>query len=108
MDTLDNRKVFVATTDVITPQTEFRVAGEGTPKALTGTSSWIPLRNYKLRLTGLEVTSLSSSISCRVSKPECVAEAVKTPIGAAAAHMNKTSVGNLIEATSRNILEILV
>ena len=36
VDTLDNRKVFVAPTDVITPQTELRVAGEGMPKALTG------------------------------------------------------------------------
>ena len=34
---------------------------------------------------------------------ETVAEAVKTPTGAAA-HMNKTSVGNPFEATSRNIL----
>lgn len=36
VDTLDNRKVFVAPTDVITPQTELRVAGEGMPRALTG------------------------------------------------------------------------
>ena len=36
VDTLDNRKVFVAPTDVITPKTELRVAGEGMPKALTG------------------------------------------------------------------------
>ena len=36
VDTLDNRKVFVAPTDVSTPSTELRVAGEGMPKALTG------------------------------------------------------------------------
>ena len=34
VDTLDNRKVFVAPTDIITPQTELRVAGEGMPRAL--------------------------------------------------------------------------
>ena len=36
VNTLDNRKVFVAPSDVITPQTELRVAGEGMPRALTG------------------------------------------------------------------------
>lgn len=36
MDTLDNRKVFVAPTDVISPQTELRVPNEGMPRALTG------------------------------------------------------------------------
>ena len=36
VDTLDNRKVFVAPTDIITPQTELRVEGEGMPRALTG------------------------------------------------------------------------
>jgi len=36
VDTLDNRKVFVAPSDVITPQMELKVAGEGMPRALTG------------------------------------------------------------------------
>lgn len=34
--TLDNRKVFVAPTEVISPQTELRVAGEGMPTAEEG------------------------------------------------------------------------
>mmetsp|Transcript_31285 Transcript_31285/g.38692 ORF Transcript_31285/g.38692 Transcript_31285/m.38692 type:complete len:297 (+) Transcript_31285:28-918(+) len=36
VNTLDNRKVFVAPTEVVTPQTELRVAGEGMPKAVSG------------------------------------------------------------------------
>jgi len=36
VNTLDNRKVYVAPTDVITPHTELRVAGEGMPRSLTG------------------------------------------------------------------------
>jgi len=36
VNTLDNRKVYVAPTDVITPSTELRVIGEGMPKSLTG------------------------------------------------------------------------
>ena len=34
--TLDNRKVFVAPTETITPQTECRVAGEGMPIEVSG------------------------------------------------------------------------
>ena len=36
VDTLDNRKVFVAPTNMITPQTELRVQGEGMPRGPTG------------------------------------------------------------------------
>lgn len=36
VETLDNRKVFVAPSDVITPQTELRVCGEGMPRAVKG------------------------------------------------------------------------
>ena len=36
IDTLDNRKVFVAPESVVTPQTELRVKGEGMPLAQTG------------------------------------------------------------------------
>lgn len=36
VDTLDNRKVFVAPTEVVTPKTQLRVAGEGMPKGVTG------------------------------------------------------------------------
>ena len=36
VNTLDNRKVYVAPTDVITPKTELKVVGEGMPRSLTG------------------------------------------------------------------------
>ena len=36
VDTLDNRKVFCAPDQVISPTTELRVPGEGMPRALTG------------------------------------------------------------------------
>ena len=36
VSTLDNRKVFVSPTDVVTPQTELRVVGEGMPTAEAG------------------------------------------------------------------------
>jgi len=36
VDSLDNRKVFVAPQEVITPQTELRVPGEGMPCELSG------------------------------------------------------------------------
>jgi len=36
VSTLDNRKVFVSPIEVITPQTELRVAGEGMPNAEEG------------------------------------------------------------------------
>ena len=36
IDSLDNRKVFVAPQEVITPQTELRVKGEGMPRELSG------------------------------------------------------------------------
>lgn len=36
VNTLDNRRVFVAPTEVISPQTELRVPGEGMPRAVTG------------------------------------------------------------------------
>lgn len=38
VSTLDNRKVFVAPSEVITPQTELRVPGEGMPAAEEGDS----------------------------------------------------------------------
>ena len=34
--TLDNRKVFVAPNEIVSPQTELRVPGEGMPRAMTG------------------------------------------------------------------------
>ena len=36
VSTLDNRQVYVASTDVITPSTELRVVGEGMPRSLSG------------------------------------------------------------------------
>ena len=36
VDTLDNRKVFCAPDQVISPSTELSVPGEGMPRALTG------------------------------------------------------------------------
>ena len=36
VSTLDNRKVFASPTEVITPQTELRIAGEGMPNAEEG------------------------------------------------------------------------
>ena len=36
INTLDNRKVFVSPTEVVTPQTELVVEGEGMPKAVSG------------------------------------------------------------------------
>lgn len=34
--TLDNRIVYVAPTEVVSPKSEIRVAGEGMPRAVTG------------------------------------------------------------------------
>ena len=36
VNTLDNRTVYVAPTEVVSPQTELRVPGEGMPRAVTG------------------------------------------------------------------------
>ena len=36
VSTLDNRKVYVAPTEMVTPSTELRVAGEGMPAAEEG------------------------------------------------------------------------
>ena len=36
IDTLDNKKVFVSPTDVVTPQTEIRIPSGGMPCAPTG------------------------------------------------------------------------
>lgn len=36
VDTLDKRKVFFSPSEVVTPQTELRVAGEGMPRGLSG------------------------------------------------------------------------
>ena len=36
VNTLDNRKVFVSPTEVVTPQTELVVSGEGMPKSVSG------------------------------------------------------------------------
>ena len=70
VSTLDNRKVFISPTDVITPQSEVRVAGEGMPCAEEGDSvkdTKIQLMHHSTRPKGDLVVKFNIVFPTRIT-----------------------------------------